>query len=54
MGQQETSVRKPKRHKTPTLIYVDPVDWVKFQALCGKRGVSARLREMVKRELSAQ
>lgn len=35
----------------PTLIHVDPTDWVMFQDLCGKRGVSKKIRAMVKREL---
>jgi len=35
----------------PVLIHVVPKDWAKFQALCGSRKVSKRIRAIVRREL---
>jgi hypothetical protein len=38
----------------PALIHVDPEDWEIFHELCGNYRVSARVRELVKRDIEEQ
>ena len=48
---EDDAKRKVKRRTVPVLIYVDPKDWPEFQRKAGPRGVSKRIRAMVKADL---
>jgi hypothetical protein len=35
----------------PVLVYVDPEEWPQFQEVCGSQRVSARIRELIAKDL---
>lgn len=36
----------------PVIVYVDPEEWPQFQEACGSQRVSARIRELISKDLA--